>query len=202
MSSIVDKIVALAAAFDDHGMPHAFGGALALAFCTGEPRGTVDIDVNVFVDAAAAATVLAALPAGVAWDGATEARLVRDGQDRLWWETTPVDLFLDTTDFHRAAAERCRRHDLAGRSLSFLSCSDLAVFKAFFNRTKDWADLEEMVAAGTLDVDRTVGTLARYLGPADERIPRLLALEDVAAGREPPPDLRTLLSPADPPGGT
>jgi len=27
------------------------------------------------------------------------------------------------------------------------------VFKAFFDRTKDWADLEEMQAAGTLDVE-------------------------------------------------
>ncbi len=28
--------------------------------------------------------------------------------------------------------------------LPFLSCPDLAVFKVFFNRTKDWADLEAM----------------------------------------------------------
>lgn len=38
-----------------------------------------------------------------------------------------------------------------------LSCADLAVFKAFFNRTKDWADLEEMRSAGTLDVDGVIG---------------------------------------------
>ena len=46
---------------------------------------------------------------------------------------------------------------------------DLAVFKAFFNRTKDWADLEEMAAAGTLDVDAVVGVLVRYLGADDQR---------------------------------
>ena len=60
--------------------------------------------------------------------------------------------------------------------MPFLSCGDLAVFKAFFNRTKDWADLEEMAAAGTLDLDRVLGVLVRYLGADDERVDRLTAL--------------------------
>jgi hypothetical protein len=34
------------------------------------------------------------------------------------------------------------------------------VFKAFFDRTEGWADLEEMAAAETLDADRVVGVLA------------------------------------------
>ena len=46
----------------------------------------------------------------------------------------------------------------------------MAVFKAFFNRTKDWADLEAMRDAGTLDVNRVKDTVARYLGGEDERI--------------------------------
>jgi hypothetical protein len=50
------------------------------------------------------------------------------------------------------------------------------VFKAFFDRTKDWADLEEMRAAGSLDVDRLIGVLVRYLGPSDHRIARLVEL--------------------------
>jgi hypothetical protein len=39
-------------------------------------------------------------------------------------------------------------HDFGGRQIPFLGCSDLAVFKVFYNRTKDWADLEEMIAIG------------------------------------------------------
>jgi hypothetical protein len=50
------------------------------------------------------------------------------------------------------------------------------VFKAFFNRTKDWADLEAMIEAGALDVDRVLGVLLRTLGPRDERIERLRGL--------------------------
>ncbi len=99
--------------------------------------------------------------------------LARDGQTRLWWDGTPVDVFLNTSDFHAQVANRSRWESFAGSDVPFLSCSDLAVFKAFFNRTRDWADLEEMAVAGTLDVDRVVGVLVRYLGPDDDRLGRL-----------------------------
>ena len=49
MSVLVDKIVALHRSFEAARIPHAFGGALALAWCTQRARGTIDIDVNVFV---------------------------------------------------------------------------------------------------------------------------------------------------------
>lgn len=90
---------------------------------------------------------------------------------RLWWDATPVDVFLNTTEFHEHAADRTRREEFVGESVPFLSCDDVAVFKAFFNRTKDWADLEEMAGAKTLDIEKVVGVLAHYLGPQDERIP-------------------------------
>jgi hypothetical protein len=50
------------------------------------------------------------------------------------------------------------------------------VFKTFFNRTRDWADLEAMAEVGTLDVDRVLGVMVRYLGPTDERVERLRRL--------------------------
>jgi len=176
MTSIVDKTLALSAALERHRLPYAFGGAMALAFCTERARGTIDIDVNVFVAQDQAGRVLSALcPPVSRSDGDLEV-LERDGQIRLWWEETPVDLFLDTTDFHVQAAPRRQFHDFGGRRLPFLGCSDLAVFKAFFNRTKDWADLEEMIAIGALNVDQTLGVLVRYLGEDDDRVERLRAL--------------------------
>ena len=94
----------------------------------------------------------------------------------LWWGTTPVDVFLNTTEFHDQVAERARLESFAGAAVPSLACSDLAVFKAFFNRTKDWADLEEMAAARSLDLDSVVGVLVRLLGPEDERVDRLRSL--------------------------
>lgn len=170
------KIVDIHHALEAARLPHAFGGALALAWCTGRARGTIDIDLNVFVDTSGTGRVLAALPDAVSWASDDAALIERDGQARIWWDRTPVDLFLNTTDFHVQASRRAVVRPFAGAEVPFLACSDLAVFKAFFDRTKDWADLEDMAAADTLDVDRVIGVLVRYLGPADHRITRLTTL--------------------------
>ena len=95
----------------------------------------------------------------------TVAQLETEGQTRLWWAHTPVDVFLDTTPFHADVGERLRREPFAGHDIPFLDCRDLAVFKAFSDRTMDWADLEEMQSAGTLDVEAVAGVLVRYLAP-------------------------------------
>lgn len=176
MSGLPDKIVEVHRALQRAGIAHAFGGALALAWCTERARGTIDIDINVFAGVDQVGALLDALPDGVTWADDDRRLLERDGQVRIWWDTTPLDIFMNTTQFHEQAAGRARSEPFAGVDVPFLSCADVAVFKAFFNRTKDWADLEEMQAAGTLDVDRVVGVLVRYLGADDERITRLLAL--------------------------
>ena len=176
MTSIPEKMIAIHRALDAAAIPYAFGGALALAWCTQQARGTIDIDLNVFVGTERTDELLQSLPEEVTWSDADARRLRRDGQRRLWWDTTPVDVFLNTTEFHEGAAGRARWELFEGEQVPFLSCSDLAVFKAFFDRTRDWADLEEMRDAGSLDVDRVVGVLVRYLGVDDPRIQRLLAL--------------------------
>lgn len=94
---------------------------------------------------------------------------------RLWWDQTPVDVFLNSTDYRLEVAERIRWEAFMDRAVPFLGCHDLAVFKAFFNRTKDWADLEEMLAAGTIDPAGVSAVLIHYLGAADERVRRLMS---------------------------
>ena len=174
--SLADKIVAIHQALDAAHLPHAFGGALALAWCTQRARGTIDIDVNVFVPAERTGDLLAALPTEISATDDAVAQLEADGQTRLWWTSTPVDVFLDTTPFHADAGGRIRSEPFAGHDVPFLACRDLAVFKAFHDRTRDWADLEEMQLAGTLDVEAVAGVLVHYLGPDDHRIARLLTL--------------------------
>lgn len=176
MTTLVAKIVAVHHSLDAGEVPHAFGGALSLGWCTEQARGTVDIDVNVFVAAEEYRRVLAALPREVEARQDGRRQLERDGQARLWWERTPVDVFLNTTDFHVAAAGRCRHELFSGELLPFLCCGDLAVFKAFFNRSQDWVDIEEMLSVGALDVGSVIDELARYLGADDERIARLRAM--------------------------
>jgi hypothetical protein len=174
--NLAEKMVEIHRSLRDADIAHAFGGALALAWCTQRARGTIDLDLNLFVPPQRATEVLSTLPAGTTWSQADVDRIHRDGQVRLWWDTTPVDVFFNTSDFHEQLGERVRWEPFAGGELPFLACSDLAVFKAFFNRTKDWADLEEMASAGTLDVEAVIGVLANHLGGSDARIERLRGL--------------------------
>lgn len=174
--NLVERVIALHRALDEADVPHAFGGALALAWCTQQARGTIDIDVNLFVDIQHADAVMSALPAGVTVTDDNRSELSADGQTRLWWDTTPLDVFLNTTPFHEAAAGRARIERFGGADVPFLACRDLAVFKAFFDRTRDWADLEDMNSAGTLDHEAVLGVLVRYLGGDDHRVARLLSL--------------------------
>ena len=124
------------------------------------------------------ARVLADLPSGVdITEGATR-ELDTVGQCRLYFEEIPVDLFLDTNGFHIDLHLHVAHHELGGRKLPFLSCDDLGVFKCFFNRRKDWADLEATIKAGRCDVAYVGGVLTEVLGADDERIANLLALRD------------------------
>ena len=95
--TLVEAIISLHEHLVKAELPHAFGGALALGWCTGDPRATNDLDVNVLIQPSDASRLLAALPAGITVDDSNLARLKRDGQDRLFWGRIPVDLFLSNT---------------------------------------------------------------------------------------------------------
>lgn len=175
-----EKIAAIAEALRAAAIPHAFGGALALAYYA-TPRGTHDIDLNVFVPEAKAAPVLRELTRmGVAAGGARTLREARTrGQTRVLWEHTPLDLFFSYDPLHDRCAARVRRVPFGDDvSLDILSAEDLAIFKVLFDRPKDWNDLAEMLYALGADFDAAYVTewLRRILAPADARLARLAAL--------------------------
>ncbi len=170
MSTLVDKVLALADAFTAADIPYAFGGALALAYCTEEPRGTRDIDVNAFVPAAEAGPVLDALPQGVRVPTETAARVAEEGQVRLWWDDTPVDLFLDYAPLHAQAALGVRQVPFAGRQIRVLGAVELVLFKALYDRPRDWVDLAAVVEADAVDAGVVRRQLVALLGPDAPRI--------------------------------
>ncbi len=171
--NLADRLLAIHESLDAQGVGHAFGGAIALAYWTLDPRGTSDIDVNLFTPSDRCRTALDALPEGIVHDEAAVAAILRDGQVRLWWDETPVDLFFDYTDLHADAARHRRQVPFAGREIPVLGPVELAVFKAMFDRTRDWADIEAMLAAQTLDVDAVREHLVAMVGSADLRLARL-----------------------------
>lgn len=170
---IVEKVAELRRRLEGADIPYAFGGAVALAYWTREPRGTRDIDINVFVPRESAESVLATLPNGIRWDEESVDRIKRDGQIRLPWDDIPVDLFFSYEELHNDAERNRRTVPFEGGEIPILGPVELAVFKAMFDRTRDWADIEEMLLAGTLDVDAVREHLERLVGDDDPRLERL-----------------------------
>lgn len=177
MTGLAQKLLALDDALTSARFPHAFGGAIALAYCTEEPRGTRDLDVNVFARRSRAADVLRALPREVSVDDNAIRVARHEGQVRVWWEDTPIDVFLDVHRFHRRVAEEVRTVPFSGREIPVLGCTALVVFKALFDRTRDWADIEAVVDAGAADLDEATAWITQVLG-ADHAITRRLASLD------------------------
>jgi len=179
------RVVELNRAFDRHGIPHAFGGALALAYWTLDPRGTDDIDANLFMPVADCDRALRALPDGVEQGEGAADRIRRDGQIRLWWDEAPVDLFFDYARVHEDAARERQFVPFLDTKVPILGPVELAIFKAMFDRTKDWADIEAMIAAQRLDVEAVRASLREMLGSEDHRFAKLDEAERLAVASGP-----------------
>jgi pimeloyl-ACP methyl ester carboxylesterase len=176
VSELIDKLFAIDAALRAHSIPHAFGGAIALAYCVEEPRGTRDLDVNIFADAGEAERVLSTLPDGVGVGPDDVEAVRRDGQRRLFWDGVPIDVFLNNLPLHDEVAAAVIWVPLQDREVPVLDCASLAVFKSLFNRTKDWADIEAIAAAAPRDVEAALETLAGLVGEGDPACKRLAAV--------------------------
>lgn len=164
------------------GQAHAFGGALALAYIA-EPRGTVDVDVNVFapmteIDAVVemfAALGLRAEQPRNRWLPIAGVRLRRDG------DPYPVDVFPSLDQRYDRIERRCVHHPFGPDRivLPFLSAEDLALFKLSFGRDKDWVDLRSIARSHrSFDLDYIEDQLIALRGPT--MYPRIARLRSLA----------------------
>lgn len=182
--SLVELVLTLHARLDDAQLPHAFGGALALAQVA-EPRATVDIDVNVFLPLAELARIGAALATiDLTSEAAASPVPVSGVRFRRPGSPYPVDVFPSLDPRYEVMAGRVEHHRFGpdDAMLPFLSPEDLAVFKLSFGRPKDWVDLHALVASRSdLDVeyveDQIIGLRGSTMYP---RVARLRAMVDQA----------------------
>jgi len=199
VSELVHKLFAIHDALAKAGLAHAFGGAIALAYCVNEPRGTRDLDVNIFTPADNAERALRALPAGVKVTEELIEAAQRDGQTRLKWAGTPIDVFLDNHPFHEAVAKGVVWVPLEDREVPVLGCASLVVFKALFDRTKDWADIEAVVECTPAHGEAAASALAELVGDDDPTLQRLRSVLANPTRKNPyglePPVLRSGIGP-------
>ena len=178
-ASLPEKVLLIEEGFRQRRIPHAFGGAIALAYYA-TPRGTQDVDINLFVPASDLDRVLLVIaPLGVELGSEGVHRLAeRDEQVRVYWDGTPLDLFFSYDALHDACFERRRRVAFPGEKISILSAEDLAIFKVLFAREKDWRDLQEMLFAQGEDFDAgyAVEWLESILANDDDRLTRFTSM--------------------------
>lgn len=175
------RLRAIHEALDGAGFDHAVGGAIALAVHVKEPRFTSDIDLNVMADPDHPEALLSCLPNGVVVHPGAASEIKIDGQTRLSWPepNTPVDLFLPQhPTYHRLVIDRAVEVDFLGDGIKVLSATDLMVFKAMFDRSKDWVDIETLLDNQAGNPDEAAAFLREFLGGDDPRAARLLKLRD------------------------
>jgi hypothetical protein len=180
---VLERAVDVHRRLDRAGIPHAIGGALALAYHVSQARATNDIDLNVSANPKQPQRVFELLPPDIPWTASDVAAVRRDGQVRLLWPipeggpAIPLDLFFPQHALHQAVDARAELVPMLDASVPILSATDLLVFKALFDRRKDWADIEELLRFGKPDLDEARRWLVKIVG-ADDR--RLATLAEVA----------------------
>ena len=171
-----EGIILLHNTFVEDGIPHAFGGAIALAY-SGKPRATTDIDINVFLTQDQRRRVLDSVSRlfRIVDRETAERELEHSAQTRVRWDTTPVDLFFSNSAFHDAMARRARPVDYVGTTIPVLSSEDLIICKAAFNRPRDWADIEDIfkIQGSQLDGAYLTRWLDEFYEPQDEPVQRI-----------------------------
>ena len=185
---VLERAVLVHHLLDAAAVPHAIGGALALAYHVQEARATRDIDLNVSSDPMRPEQLFALLPPDLPW-GQTEVAAVRTtGQVRLWWPhpdgepPIPLDLFFPQSELHEEVNQRAVRVAMLDAVVPILSATDLTIFKTLFDRRKDWADLEELLRFGSPDVAEARSWLVRIVGPDDARVRKLDELVEELQG--------------------
>jgi hypothetical protein len=145
-----DKVVGLHRSFGEATLPHAFGGAVALAFYA-EPRETSDIDVNVFVPVERWPEVRESLsPLGVT-TAIDDGELGREAAIKLEWGGNPIHLFFSCDALHEEMARKVREVDLEGETIPLVAPEHLVIRKTLLNRPKDCRDIEAILAQTSVD---------------------------------------------------
>lgn len=171
----VDAARQLAAALDEQGHEYALGGALALGYWA-SPRGTLDVDLTLFVNPEQPTECIRALQdAGCDLDVAEATRMIREhGFCRASLGQIRVDAFFPITPFYEVARQRRCRFDLEHQPVMVWDAESLTVFKMMFFREKDLVDIKQILRTQGKVFDRVWvrERLEETFGLRDPRVAR------------------------------
>jgi hypothetical protein len=175
----IDAAKQLAEKLQSRNREYALGGAIALGYW-GSPRGTVDVDITVFMPTDRHTECLNLLhDIGCEFSAKkTGDSLSEHGFCRVTFSGRDVDVFLPTIAFYDAARARRKNVDLDGQSVAIWDAETLAVFKMMFFRRKDLADVEQIVRTQGPQFDRS-WVRDQLMAMYGKRDPRLSSWDDL-----------------------
>ena len=163
----------IARALEDRSQEYAVGGAIALGYW-GQPRGTIDVDLTLFLSPDKVAECIDCLLAlGCEVDRANAVPLLREhGFCRAFFRGVRIDVFLPVAPFYEFAKKRRTRVWLGDYQIWIWDAESLAVFKMMFFRRKDLADVEQIIRnrGRNLDRDWIREHLEQMYGQRDPRL--------------------------------
>ncbi len=176
-----DVAVALAVALDASGREYAIGGAIALGYWT-EPRGTMDVDLTLFMPQDNPRAVIEQLRSvGCTLDEKQAAEMLGEhGFCRAAFQHVRVDVFVESYEFYQTVKHRRSRVILRDREVMILDAEALCVFKMMFFREKDVLDIKGIMRdlGHALDRNFIREHLVEICGPRD---PRIIRWDEIAA---------------------
>lgn len=180
-NSAAETAKRLAVALNSAGHQYAIGGAIALGYWS-QPRGTVDVDLTLFVDASKPSEAIRILQeAGCELQSSQAlASFQEHGFAQTLLDGVRIDVFLPSIHFYWTALKRVQTVKLGEQPIRIWDAETLAVFKMMFFRRKDLADIEQILRSrgSSFDVDWARSQLESIYGARD---PRLAAWDDLVA---------------------
>lgn len=155
MSDLVDTIGEFADLFEHFGIPYCIMGGWAVRLY-GLPRPTYDIDFTIAIDRSQLPRL---------YDEAEERGFTVPEPFRGGWVDSvadmplvkfrlpveghgiDIDIFLAESEYQQEIIRRRRIHDFRGRPIAFVSPEDLVLLKLIAARTRDLADIEDVMLA-------------------------------------------------------
>jgi hypothetical protein len=165
----------LARELDERKVEYALGGALALGFW-GKPRGTIDVDLNLFLPQNKPSDVIWCLQEiGCSVTASKAIHSIREhGFCYATFASCRIDVFVSSSPIYEKARARRRRMHLGNQQVSVLDAETLTVFKMMFFREQDIVDIRQILQAQRSRLDRAWvrEQLVEIFGPRDSRITR------------------------------
>ncbi len=153
-ATLADALGAVVGFFERAKVPYFLLGGIALG-ALGEPRFTLDVDLDIHIPKTAAKKLLVqAQRAGFRIAKSALQDVTEFGVFRMWWNDVQIDCILASTPLEQSAFKRRTRVKVLETTVWLPSVEDLLLLKIISGRDKDLVDARTLVERHTAHLDK------------------------------------------------